>query len=213
MKLSGLLRLSRLIFGLWLFSIGIVLTIKAQIGYAPWDVFHAGLAAVSGMSFGVASIAAGLAIVLIGILLREKIGLGTVLNMVLIGIFLDWLLPIIPQARHWLSGGLMMLAGLFVIAFASYFYLSSGFGAGPRDSLMVALTRRTKLPVGIIRAAIELMAVLGGWMMGGLFGPGTLIFALGIGICVQLTFRLLRFDPTKIRHENLLETARTFINR
>jgi len=201
-------RLLRLLFGLFLYSVGIVLTIKAHIGYAPWDVFHAGLAKVSGLSFGLASIVAGLAIVLLGLLLREKIGLGTVLNMVLIGIFLDWLLPLVPQSGNWLAGIAMMLAGLFIISLASFFYLSSGFGAGPRDSLMVALTRKTRLPVGLIRGSIELLAVLGGWAMGGLFGPGTLFFALAIGACLQLTFRLLRFDPTLVRHQNLLETFR-----
>lgn len=207
------LRLVRLLFGLLLYAVGIVLTVRAHIGYAPWDVFHAGLSTVSGLTFGVASIVAGLAIVLIGMLLREKIGLGTILNMVLIGLFLDWLLPLVPQSTGWLSGVFMMLAGLFVIALASFFYLGSGFGAGPRDSLMVALTRRTKLPVGVIRGSIELTAVLAGWLMGGMFGPGTLLSAFAIGVCIQLTFRLLRFDPTTVRHQNLLETLHAIFKR
>ncbi|MBU0937116.1 MAG: hypothetical protein KKI09_08570 [Spirochaetes bacterium] len=206
-------RFLRLLFGLFLYSVGIVLTIKAHIGYAPWDVFHAGLSALSGMSFGVASIVVGLVLVLVGLLLREKIGLGTVLNMVLIGVFLDWIMLVVPQAANWPIGLAMMLGGLFIISLASFFYLGSGFGAGPRDSLMVALTRKTRLPVGLIRGGMELAAVLAGWAMGGLFGAGTLLFALAIGVCIQATFRLLRFDPTLVRHENLLDTWRTVFGR
>ncbi len=138
-------------------------------------------------------------------MLGEKLGLGTILNMTLIGIFLDAILVlgVVPVARSFIPGLIMMVAGLFIIAIASFFYIGSGFGAGPRDSLMVALTRKTRLPVGLVRGAIELVAVGAGWRLGGMVGLGTVIAALAIGFCVQLTFRLFKFDPTLVRHESL----------
>ena len=88
----------------------------------------------------------------------------------------------------------------------SYFYIGSGFGAGPRDGLMVALTRKTKMPIGLIRSMIELSATIIGWLIGGMVGIGTLISGFAIGFCVQSTFRVLKFKPTEIRHSTLIET-------
>ena len=205
------LRLLKLLFGLLLYALGIVITLKASIGYAPWEVFHVGLAKTMGISIGNASIAAGLVIGIAAVLLGEKLGLGTILNMILIGIFLDIILKfnLIPEASGLLQGLPMLIAGLFIISLASYFYIGSGFGAGPRDSLMVALTRKTKLPVGLCRGTIEVLAVLVGWKLGGLVGIGTVISAFAIGFCIQTTFRLLRFDATKVRHETLDATFKT----
>jgi uncharacterized membrane protein YczE len=143
-------------------------------------------------------------------LLGEKLGLGTILNMVLIGVFLDLLisLHIIPVSNNFISGIIMVIIGLFVIAFASYFYIGSAFGAGPRDSLMVALTRKTGLPVGVCRGSIELLAVIIGWRLGGMIGIGTIISAFVIGLCVQIVFKLVRFDATKVKHETLDQTCK-----
>jgi len=201
-------RLVRLVFGLLLYAVGIVTTIKANIGYAPWDVFHVGLSRTFGISIGIASIVVGFLIVAIVALAKEKIGIGTVLNMFLIGLFMDFILlaDVIPVFQSPVLGFIEMIAGLFVIAVASYFYIGSGFGAGPRDSLMVYLTRKTKLPVGLIRACIEIAVTLLGWLLGGKAGVGTVIAGFAIGFCVQITFRMLRFDPTAIRHETIAET-------
>lgn len=201
-------RLLRLLGGLALYSLGIALTLRARVGYAPWDVFHTGLAAALGMSIGFASILTGLAVVLVSLALGERIGLGTLGNMALIGLMLDAVLAsgLVPLASGPLTGAAMMAAGLFVIAFATYLYMSSGFGSGPRDGLMVALTRKTKLPIGLVRALIEITAVLVGWRLGGLVGWGTVAAALGAGLCIQLVFALLRFDAKAIRHESLGES-------
>lgn len=201
-------RLVRLLVGLSLYALGIALTLRAHVGYAPWDVFHTGLAAALGVSIGVASILTGLAVVLAALALGERIGLGTLGNMALIGLMLDLVLAsgLVPLANGPLAGAAMMIAGLFVIAFATYLYMSSGFGSGPRDGLMVALTRKTKLPIGFVRALIEIAAVLVGWRLGGLVGWGTVAAALGAGLCIQLTFALLRFDAKAIRHESLQES-------
>ena len=206
-------RLLRLIFGLFLYSLGIVVTMNAHIGYAPWDVLHVGMAKTIGMSIGTVSIIAGIVIGILTVLLGEKLGLGTLLNMVLIGLFLDILIELkfIPIASNFVYGLLMVIVGLFIIALASYYYIGSGFGAGPRDSLMVALTRKTGLPVGVCRGTIELLAVLIGWRLGGMVGIGTIISAFVIGFCVQLTFKLLKFDATTIKHETLDQTFKMLI--
>lgn len=204
------IRLLRLIGGLFLYALGIVVTMNAHIGYAPWDVFHVGISKTVGISIGNASIIIGVIVVIIAVLLGEKIGIGTILNMLLIGVFLDVLLKldIIMTTNNFLIGILMMIIGLFIISLASYFYIGSGFGAGPRDSLMVAITRKTGLPVGVCRVTIELLAALVGWKLGGMIGIGTIISAFVIGFCVQVTFKLLKFDPTKIKHETLDMTYR-----
>lgn len=201
-------RLLRLIWGLFLYAVGIVVTINAHIGYAPWDVFHVGLAKTTGMSIGTASILTGVVIVILTAFLGEKLGLGTLLNMVLIGVFLDILLGfhIIPVADSFVSGFIMMVVGLYIIALATYFYIGSAFGAGPRDSFMVAFTRKTRLPIGVCRGIIELLAVLVGWRLGGMVGIGTIISAFVIGFCIQTTFKVLKFDATSVDHETLDRT-------
>lgn len=208
------IRLMRLIWGLFLYALGIVFTLNAHIGYAPWEVFHVGLAKTIGISIGTASILIGVIIGVITLLLGEKLGLGTILNMVLIGVFLDMILGlnIIPVSNNFIFGIIMLISGLFIIALGSYFYIGSAFGAGPRDSLMVALTRKTELPVGVCRGTIEILAVLVGWRLGGMIGIGTIISAFAIGFCVQTTFKLLKFDTTAINHETLGRTYKLFFS-
>jgi uncharacterized membrane protein YczE len=206
----------RLLLGLLLYALGIVVTLKANVGYAPWDVLHVGLAKTTGLTIGTASILVGVLIVIVTFFLGEKIGIGTILNMVLIGVFMDLILKInvIPVMHHFLLGILVMIVGLFIISLATYFYIGSGFGAGPRDSLMVALTRKTGLPIGLCRGTIEVLAVLAGWRLGGMVGIGTIIAALSIGVCIQLTFRLLKFDAKKVEHQTLQVTYQAiFRNR
>lgn len=151
---------------------------------------------------------------IISIVLGEKLGLGTILNMVLIGLFLDMIMAfhIIPVLNNIPLGIIMLVAGLFIIALASYFYIGSAFGAGPRDSLMVALTRKTGLPIGVCRGTIELIAALVGWILGGMLGIGTFISAMAIGFCVQTTFKLLKFDATMVNHETLDLTFKLLIS-
>jgi uncharacterized protein len=203
-------RLVSLLAGICLYGLGIVLTIRANIGYAPWDVFHRGVGNALGMTLGNVSILAGLFICAAVMLMGEKLGLGTVLNMFLIGKTVDLLLSagLIPEMKGFLPGAAFMILGLFTIAVGSYFYIRSGFGAGPRDSLMVALRRKTKFPIGLCRGAIEFFVVAIGWALGGPVGPGTLIAAFGISACVQIVFSLFGFDAATVAHESLDVTFR-----
>lgn len=202
---SYLKRFADLFLGIILFSLGIVFTMKANLGYGPWEVFHQGLGETIGLSIGKASILTGLVIGVIVALLGEKLGLGTILNMVFIGFFIDVILALdfIPQMDSLWSGIVEITIGFFIIAFGSYFYIRSGFGAGPRDSLMVLLERKSKLSVGICRIILEAAAVLIGWMLGGPVGLGTVLAVFGIGFCVQIVFTLMKFKTTAVKHETL----------
>lgn len=202
------LRLVRLMGGLLLYALGIAVTLKANVGYAPWEVLHTGLANTLGISIGTASIGLGLIIILVTVYFKEKLGLGTILNMIFIGAFLDGILAWdgIPLADNFWLGLVMLMAGLYIIAMGTYLYIGSGFGAGPRDGLMVVLTRKSGVSVGICRGSIEVLAVVIGWLLGGLVGLGTLIAAIAVGFCVETTFRLFKFDATKVAHETLGET-------
>ena len=184
------------------------MTIKANIGYAPWEVFHAGLSLTVGISIGVASIIAGVVIVVIVTAFGEKLGLGTVLSMILTGVFIDLIMMItfLPTADNIAVGLIMLIVGLFVVAIGSYFYIKSAFGAGPRDNLMVVLNRKTKLPVGVCRSIVELSVTLAGWFLGGMVGIGTVFSVVAIGFCVQIIFAIFKFNATSIQHETLSQT-------
>lgn len=205
-------RFMKLLLGLFLFALGIVITMKANLGFAPWEVFHWGLGKAIGMTIGNVSILIGLLICVLVVLMGEKLGLGTILNMILIGVFTDLLLmfDLIPQTSGLVLGVVMMVAGLFTISFGSYFYINSGFGAGPRDSLMVAIKRITKLPVGLCRGILEVSVVLTGWILGGPVGIGTVLAAFGISFCIQMVFSLMRFEATSVKHETFDVTHKNF---
>ncbi|MCL2141264.1 MAG: hypothetical protein FWH46_00050 [Methanimicrococcus sp.] len=201
-------RIFYLFYGTFLYALGIVLTIKANIGYAPWEVFHVGLSLTTGMTIGVASIVAGVVIVAIVTICGEKIGLGTIVSMVFTGVFIDliMMIDIIPLAADLAVGILMLIVGLFIISVGSYFYIKSAFGAGPRDNLMVVLNRKTKLPVGVCRSAVELSVTITGWLLGGMVGIGTVISVIAIGFFIQVTFALFKFDAAAVEHETLKQT-------
>jgi len=208
-------RFINLMFGLFLYALGVVVTIKANIGYAPWDAFHAGLSQKLGFSFGTASILVGIFVGALVMVLGEKIGLGSILNMVLIGIYIDIIMftGILPLSQNYVTGIIMLLVGLFIIAIGSYFYIKSAFGAGPRDSLMVVLNRKTRIPVGVCRIMVELTVTIAGWALGGMVGIGTVISAVAIGFFVQLVFAVLRFKPAAVQHETLRQTYESLRRR
>jgi uncharacterized membrane protein YczE len=203
-----LIRILHMLIGLFLYALGIVLTIKANIGYGPWEVFHAGLAKRTGLSLGAASIIAGVVILIIVLLCKEKFGLGTIASMVLTGVLIDAILyfNVIPTPSNLIISIAMLVAGLFIVSLGSYFYIKSAFGVGPRDNLMVVLARKTKLPIGLCRGIVESAVTLIGWLLGGMVGIGTVISGLAIGLCVQIIFALFRFDATAVRHETLRHT-------
>lgn len=198
-------------FGLFLFAFGVYLTIQANIGVAPWDAFSLGLSSTFGILYGTASISISLIIVAIDIALKEKIGIGMLLDAILVGKFVDlfnWL-NLVPAQENKFFGLLIMVVGLFVMGYSQYYYMKAALGCGPRDSLLVGLKRRSeKLPIGVISVMMLAAVTFIGWLLGGPIGLGTLICAFVQGPVMQLVFKLVRFDPTTVTHQNLLESVR-----
>jgi uncharacterized protein len=193
----------RLLAGLWVFALGVVLGLRSGLGVSPWDVLHDGIRRATPLSFGAATVLVGLILVVVALALGVQVGPGTLVNMVAIGLFADALLDsgfASALAARPLGVRLAtVLAGVGLVALGSALYIGAGLGSGPRDSLMLALSARTQLPVGLIRGLLE-GSVLGvGWLLGGVVGVGTVLFACGIGPAVQLTFRVLRVDLPRER--------------
>lgn len=209
-KQGFLIRFIKLNFGLFLFGLGAVFTMSADIGYSPWDILSDGLAKVLGITFGLSSILQGIVFVLIVWLGKEAIGLGTLFNMVFIGLYIDIIrgTGIIAPGESYIMRYLFFFIGLVIICFASYEYISSGFGAGPRDSLMVFIARHTPLSVGVSRTLLESTAAIVGFLLGGPLGIGTLLAAFCTGFIMEIVFKILKFKPTDVKHETLLDSLK-----
>lgn len=180
-------RLPRLLLGLFLFGLGLAFMVVADLGLAPWEVLHQGISRRSGIPIGTVGIITGALVLLAWIPIGERIGIGTLFNVVVIGVVIDLTLWIMPDqlnelALRWSA----MLAGVLLVAIGSGYYIGVHLGPGPRDGLMTGLSRRTGLPIGLVRAVIELSVLAAGWLLGGTVGAGTLAFAFGIGPLVQL---------------------------
>src|SRR6266545_3807218 len=192
----------QLVAGLWLFAAGVVLGLRSRLGVGPWDVLHDGIRHVTPLSFGVATILVGVVLLVAGALAGVRPGPGTLVNMVLIGIFSDAMLATGIGADLGARGLPMRLAavvvGVLLVALGSALYIGAGLGSGPRDSLMLAIAARTGLRVGVVRAIIETSVLIIGVLLGGAAGIGTILFAFGIGPAVEVAFRLLRVEvPSK----------------
>ncbi|MEY8389241.1 hypothetical protein AALC17_18565 [Oscillospiraceae bacterium 38-13] len=199
-----------LVGGLLVSAVGITMMLQADVGLEPWSVLQQGIAQTFGITYGVSSILVGAAVILIAIACGERVGLGTVANIFLCGIFIDTLLALgwIPRMEALLPGVLMLLGGLELLALGTWMYMKSALGSGPRDALMVAMARRTGRSVGLCRAVVELVIIVVGWRLGGRVGLGTVISALGLGTLFNLNFALLRFDAAALHQEDLAETLR-----
>lgn len=209
-------RLIVLIWGLFLCSVGILFTYRSDMGLGPWDVLHKGVSLHTPLSFGQASIVVGGLIILVGLCLRVRPGVGTVLNMLLIGFFVD-----IHLRLNWLPdlGATPLIVrlvadvmGVFLMGLGTAFYISPRLGAGPRDGLMLRLNVLTGLRIAIVRGAIEFSALVIGFFLGGTVGIGTLIFAFGVGPAVELGFWIIkRFIPALVplRADVLAQHAHT----
>jgi len=186
----------RLLAGLWLFAAGVALGLRSGLGVSPWDVFHDGIRHTTPLSFGAATILVGVVLVAATALAGVKHGPGTLTNMVAIGVFVDVLLAT-GVGRELDASSLILrvvaaLAGVALVALGTALYVGAGLGAGPRDSLMLVIADRTRLDIGVVRALIEVGVLAVGIALGGAFGIGTILFALGIGPAVGFAFRLLR---------------------
>jgi uncharacterized membrane protein YczE len=188
-------RLPRLLVGLVLFGIGIAVMVVANLGLSPWEVLHQGISRNTGIPIGTVGILTGIVVLVLWIPLKERIGIGTILNVILIGLVVDLTLWLMPETIEllWLRWALM-LGGTVVIAFGSGLYIGAGLGPGPRDGLMMGLQRKG-INVGIARIGIEVSVLIIGWLMGGTVGIGTVVFAFGVGPLVAVFLPKLSLPP------------------
>lgn len=178
-------RLFQLLWGLSLYGISMAMMVKANLGLDPWDVLHQGLAPRLGLSFGMTVNLIGLIVLLLWLPLRQRPGLGTVLNIILIGTVTDIALGLIPAPEGYAARFAMLGFGILLNGLAGGAYIGAGLGPGPRDGLMTGFCRRTGWPVKVVRTAIELTVLGVGWLLGGTLGIGTLLYAVSIGWVVH----------------------------
>lgn len=178
-------RLIQLNWGLALYGLSIGLMVRSNLGLNPWDVFHQGLSALTGLSLGEIIVLVGAAVLLLWIPLRQKPGIGTIANVFLIGVWADVSLWLIPPVEGLLLAWTMLFGGIFLNGVAGGAYIGAGLGPGPRDGLMTGLVKRTGKSVRLIRTGIEVVVVAAGWALGGTLGIGTLLYAIAIGPIVH----------------------------
>lgn len=183
-------RFIQLNIGLMIFGFGLAALIQADLGAAPWDVLAQGLGRKTDLSFGIMTILLGIVVLLLWIPLRERMGIGTVLNVLLIGVFADIGIALFPAPDVLWMRVAMLTAGLLLIGLASGLYIGAGLGPGPRDGLMTGLHRVTGRPIWAVRTVIELTVLALGWLLGGTVGFGTLAIAVLIGPLCQLFLRV-----------------------
>ena len=197
-------RLPRLLIGLVLFGVGIAMMVIADLGLAPWEVLHQGISVKTGIPIGTVGIITGILVLVLWIPLREHPGVGTIANVLLIGVVIDLTLWIGPDGVEatWLRW-VLLAGGTLVIAIGSGLYIGAGLGPGPRDGVMTGLGARG-VPIGLARAFIEVSVLVVGWMLGGTVGVGTVVFAFGVGPLVGWMLPQLSLPPV------VRETDETF---
>lgn len=189
------LRGAALFAGLCGYGVSMAIMVRSGLGLDPWDVFHQGLAARTGMTIGLASAVVGVVVLLAWIPLRNRPGIGTVANVVVIGVTVDLALWMIPTPTSLPVRTALMFAAVLLNAFSTVLYIGAGLGPGPRDGLMTGLVVRTGRSVRVIRTVIEVAVLSVGWLLGGTVGVGTVVYAFGIGPLVQL---FLRLTPNRV---------------
>ncbi len=196
------IKLIRLFLGYFILSYGFVMTINANLGLGTWDVFHQGISNMLGITIGQANILVGSAITLSNFFFKEKIGWGTVFNMIFIGLFIDILMMkgLVPIFQAFTLRLLMIVLGLYIIGFGTYLYIGVGLGSGPRDGLMIALVKKTGKSVRFIKNTQEIIVVVIGYILGGQVGIGTIIMSFLGGYIMQFVFKLAKFDINEVSH-------------
>ena len=180
-----------LVVGLVIFGIGEALMIASSVGVSPWTVLAQGITNITGWSVGLATFVVSFIVLLVWVPLRQTPGIGTILNIIIISVVLDLALPFLPQFESLILRVAEAAVGVIVTGIGGGIYLIANLGPGPRDGLMTGLQRLTGFPIAGVRSAIEISAVLLGWLLGGVVGVGTILYAFGIGPCVAASMYML----------------------
>ena len=210
MKRKILLEWLKIVLGLLIFSFGVHLTIFADIGLAPWDCLGMGISYHTPLNYGVAMTLIALAVLGIDLLLKERIGYGTIIDALLTGNFVQMFNSLNPFQRGggiW-TGILIMLTGFVFMALGMAVYMKSEQGCGPRDALLVGLGKRMpRIPIGIVEVILWAAVLLIGWLLGGPVGIGTVISTFGAGLVMQLVYTVIRFEPRDLKHRDVAEVT------
>lgn len=195
--MKTLVRFVQLVVGLAIYGLGVGTMVDAKIGISPWDVFAQGLSNQLHLSFGWATALVSVLVLLAWIPLKQKPGIGTLLNAISIGAFADLFMPFLPKFESYPENLAKFVIGMLLLAFATGMYISSRFGPGPRDGLVVGTQKALGSPLWLVRTIIEGSVMSLGWLMGGQVREGTLIFALCIGILMQTSMRAFKIKVSK----------------
>ena len=201
----------RIAGGLLVFAFGVHLTIYANIGLAPWDCLGMGISFHTPLNYGLAMTTVSIIVLLVDLLLGEQIGYGTVIDALLTGNFVQMfnVLNPFPKNGSLLLGILSMLVGFVFMALGMCVYMRAAQGCGPRDALLVGLGRRLpKIPIGVVQILMWAVVLLGGWLLDGPVGIGTLIGTVGAGAVMQVVYDRIRFEPRDVRHKGFAEVTR-----
>ena len=196
-------RMVQLLVGLFLYGIAIAMMIRAAVGISPWDVLAQGVSIKTGLGFGLVTNIVGGFVLLLWIPIRQRLGIGTVLNALLIGPSADVGLSLIAEPSQLWLRILLFAGGLFLLAVATGLYLGGRFGPGPRDGLMTGISKKFGWPIWAVRTSLEVTVLAIGWLLGGNVGFGTLAFALLVGPLVNWTMPLFYIRPRPVRADDL----------
>ena len=206
----------RIVFGLLVFALGVHTTIYANIGLAPWDCLGMGMAKHTPFNYGISMTIMAVIILLIDVLLKEKIGYGTIIDALLTGNFVQMynsLNPFPENNNLWL-GIVIMLVGFVFMAIGMWIYMSAEQCCGPRDALLVGLGKRmSRVPIGIVEIMLWAVVLLAGFLLGGSVGIGTLICTFGAGLVMQLVYYLIKFEPRELKHKGVIEVSKALVGR
>ncbi len=200
--------------GLLLFAFGFYLQLAANIGLSPWTALNQGLSNHLPITFGQASIMVSVLIVCLDLLMKETIGIGTILDALLVGWGSDLFiaLELVPYQTKFLPGLAILVIGLAISCVGQWLYMLAGLSCGPRDAFLVGLGKRLpRLPIGRVNILLNLMVAVVAFLLGGQIGLGTIIALFGTGIIMDIVFKIVRFEPRNVTHEGLLETISEFM--
>lgn len=208
---TKLFKIIKLMIGFVFCAVGIVLTINANLGLSPWDVLHEGISKTTGITMGNANILVSAIVLVLNVFLGERLGLGTLLNMVIIGRLIDIIMlnDLIHMANDFVSGILMLIIGMIILSIGCYLYIGVGLGSGARDGMMVALQKRSGRPIRVVRGSLEIGAVVIGFLLGGTIGIGTIITSIGLGYCMQFIFKIFNFNVVSVNHRYIREEIKS----
>lgn len=190
-------RFIKLNVGLFIYGLGIALLVHASIGIPPWDVFAQGLSVQTHISFGMATVLVSAIVLICWLPLKQKYGLGTFMNGVLIGVWCDIWTPWLPATTSYWEQLFSFILGMLIVATATGMYISSHFGKGPRDGIMVGTAEKFGFPLWMVRTGFEVTVLAIGWLLGGQVREGTLIFAVCIGVLMQFSLKLFGVPPRR----------------